>query len=61
MNVCMLVCVCLCPRLLITSDVMWCDIDLSHIIGQISSVFYMAGVVGIVSGRDISIHMHRGN
>ena len=39
-NVCMLVCVCVCvfacvcppPRLLITSDVMWCDIDLIRLV-----------------------------
>ena len=56
------VCVFVCPppRLLITSGVMWCDIDpydwLNNFYG-----FYMAAVVGIVSGRDVSIHTRRGN
>ena len=46
---CVFVCVCVsAPRLLITSGVMWYDID-------------MAAVVGIVNGHGISIHMCRGN
>ena len=60
-NVCMRVCVCLrvCPhpRLLITSDVMWRDMDSSNKFYD----FYMAAVVDIDSGRDVSIYTRRGN
>ena len=49
--------VCPSPRLLITSGVMWCDIDwLNKLYG-----FYMAAVVGISSGHDVSIYTRRGN
>ena len=58
-NVCMLVCVyvfaCVCPppRLFITSTPHdW----LNKFYG-----FYMVAVVGIVSGHDLSMHMHCGN
>ena len=47
-------CVCVsvsAPKLLITSGVMWCDID----------SIQLAAVVGIVSGRDVSIHTRHGN
>ena len=59
-NVCMRVCLCVCPppRLLITSGVMWCDIDPYD---WLNIWFYMAAVVGIVSGHDLSIHTHREN
>ena len=66
-NACMHVCVCVCvsacvcvsppPRLLITSGMMWCDIDPYDWLNKFYG-FYMAAVVGIVSGRDVSIHMH---
>ena len=48
-------CVCLPPRLLITSGVMWCDIDLYDWLNKIYG-FCMAAVVGIVSGRGLSFH-----
>ena len=54
-DVCMHVCLCVCPPpgLLITSSVMWCDMDpLNKFYG-----FCMAAVVGIVSGCGFSIHM----
>ena len=55
MRVC--VCVCLPPRLLITSDVIQTQCNcLNKFYG-----FYMAVVVGIVSGRGISIHVCRGD
>ena len=63
---CLFVCVCVCvcarppPKLSITSGVMWCDIDpydwLNNFYG-----FYMAAVVGIGSGRDVSMYTRRGN
>ena len=58
-NVCMRVCVwvCLPQRLRITSGMMWCDIV--HILYDWSNKFYgfyMAAVVDIVSGHDVSIH-----
>ena len=55
--VCVYVCVCSPPRLLITSGVMWCNIDWSNKYYG----FYMASLVGIISGRGISIHMCCGN
>ena len=55
--VCVCVCVCVPPRLLLTSGVMWCNIDwLNKFYG-----FYMAALVGIISGRGISIHICCGN
>ena len=53
-------CVCPPPRLVITSGVMWCEIDPYDWLNKFYG-FYMAAVVGIVSGRDVSIHTHRGN
>ena len=52
--------VCPPPRLLITSGVMWRDIDPYDWLNKFYG-FYMAAVVGIVSGRDVSIHTCRGN
>ena len=52
--------VCLPPRLLLTSGMMWCDIDPYNWLNNFCG-FYMAVVVGIVSGRDLSIHTRRGN
>ena len=49
MCVCVYVCVCLPPRLLITSG------------SNMFYGFYMADVVGIVSKHAVSIHMHCGN
>ena len=54
----MCVCVCVCvsaPRLLITSGVMWCDIDPYDWLNKFYGL-YMAAVVGVDSGRDVSIH-----
>ena len=61
-NVCMHVCLRVCPplRLLITSGVIWCDIDPYDWLTKFYG-FYMAAVVSIVSGHDVSIHTHRGN
>ena len=65
MHLCLRVCVCVfvCPppRLLITSDVMWCDIDPYDWLNK-SYGFYMAAVVGIDSGSsDVSIYTRSGN
>ena len=46
--------------LLITSDVMWCDITLYDWFKKFYG-FYMAAVFGIASGRDVSIHTRCGN
>ena len=59
-NVGMHVFVCPPPRLLITSGVMWCDIDPYDWLNKFYG-FYMAAVVGIISGCDVSIHTHRGD
>ena len=56
--VCVLACVCPPPRLLVTSGMMWCDIDPYDWLNKFYG-FYMVAVVSIVSGRDVSIHMHR--
>ena len=55
-NVCMRMCLRVCPppRLSITSGVMWCDMDPYDWLNKFHG-FYMAVVVGIVSGRDVSI------
>ena len=67
MCVCVLcVCVCVClhvcplPRLLITSGMKWYDIDPYDWLNKFYG-FYMAAVVGIGSGYDISIYRRRGN
>ena len=58
---CLYACVFVCPppRLLITSGVMWCNIDPYHWLTKFYG-FYMAAVVGIDSGRDVSIYTRRG-
>ena len=60
-------CVCVCvfvlcppPRLLITSGVIWCDID-SYDWSNKFYGFCMTAVVNIDSGRDVSIYMRHGN
>ena len=58
--VCVRACVCPPPRLLITSGVMWCDIDPYDWLNKFYG-FYMAAVVGIGSGRDVSIYTRHGN
>ena len=62
MCVCVCVCVfaCLPPRLLKTTGVIWCDIDPYDWSNRFYG-FYMAAVVGIVSGRGMSIHTCFGN
>ena len=45
-------CVCPCPRVLIISGVIWCDID-PIIIGFCG--FYIAAAVGIISGHGLNI------
>ena len=53
----MRVCVCVSAPDAINNGVMWSDIDvLNKFYG-----FYMAAVVGIVSGHGVSIHTRRGN
>ena len=61
-NVCICVCVCVCPplRLLITSGMVWCEIDPYDWLNKFYG-FCMAAAVGIVSGRDVSIHTRCGN
>ena len=58
---CLHVCVCVCLplRLLITSGMMWHDIDPMWLVKKFYG-FYMAVVVDIISGHDISIHTRRG-
>ena len=46
------------PRLLITSGVMWCNLDPMRLVKQVLSC-YMATVVIIVNGRGIGIGMRR--
>ena len=58
----MCVCVCVCPppRLLITSDVMWRDMDPMRLVKQVLQL-YMATVVVIINGRVLGIgtrHTH---
>ena len=56
-------CVCVCvsaPRLLITSGVIWCDIDPYDWLNKLYG-FYMAAVVNVGSGCDVSIHIRREN
>ena len=60
MHVCLHVCVST-PRLLITSGVMWCDIDSIYDWLNKFYSYYIAAVVGIVSRCDISIHTRHGN
>ena len=48
------------PRLLITSGMMWCDIDPYDWLNKFYG-FYMATVVGIISGNDVGMHTRCGN
>ena len=52
MHACVDVCVCLPPRLLLTSVMMWRDY-----VYKLYSI-YIASVVGMVSGRGLSIDAH---
>ena len=60
MCVCLFVCVCLPPRLSITSGVIWYNIDAYDRLNKFYG-FYVAAVVGIGSGRDVSMYKRRGN
>ena len=60
--VCLYVCVCMCmpQRLLITSGVMWRDMDPMRLVKQVLQL-YMATVVVIINGRGLGIdtrHTH---
>ena len=55
------VCVCPHPRLLLTSGVMWCDMDLSYYWLNKFYSCYMATIAIIVDGRSLGIDMHHGN
>ena len=57
MGVCVCVCVYLCPRLLITSGVIWTSYDWLH---KFYSC-YMATVVIVINGCGLGIGMHRGH
>ena len=60
MCVCLCVCVCPPPRLLITSGVMWRDVDPMRLVKQVLHVqLYMATVVAIVNGRVLGINTRR--
>ena len=56
--VCVCVCVCMCvcppPRLLITSNVMWHDMDPIRLLNKFYNC-YMATIVVIVNGHGLSI------
>ena len=54
------VCVCLYPRLLITSGVMWHDMDLIRLVNKFYSC-YMPTVVIIVNGHGLGINTRCGN
>ena len=58
MCVCLRVCVCPPPRVLITSGVMWCDMDPYDWLNKFYSC-YIATVVIIVNGRGLGIGMRR--
>ena len=55
---CLHVCVCPPPRLIITSGVMWCDMDPYDWLNKFYSC-YMAAVVVIVNGRGLGIDTRR--
>ena len=56
--VCVFVCVCMCvcppPRLLITSGVMWCDMDPIRFLNKFYNC-YMATIVVVVNGHGLGI------
>ena len=58
MCLCMCLCVCPPPRLLITSGVIWSDMDPMRLVKQVLQP-YMATVVVIVDGRILGIGTRR--
>ena len=64
MRACVCVCVCVCvflhPRLLITSGMMWRDMDLIRLVKQFHSC-YKVTVAIIINGCGLGIDTHRGN
>ena len=64
-HVCECVCVCVCPhpRLLITSGVMWCDMDLMWLVKKIKklNMCYLVTVAIIINERGLGIDAHHGN
>ena len=58
---CLRVCVCVCvcvsphPRLLITSDVMWHDIDSIRLVKKVLQLLYGNYIVVMVNGHGLSI------
>ena len=66
MNACMRMCVCVFVYVSAPGAInnLWRDVVRyrSHMIGSNQFYgFYMAAIVNIISGRDLSIHKHRGN
>ena len=59
MCVCVCVCVCVSLRLLITRDVIWCDIDPYNWLNKLYG-FYRAVAITIISEHGLSIHMYHG-
>ena len=59
-SVCVYLFVCPSPRLLITSGMMWGDMDLIRLVKQVLQLLdYMATVVIIVNGRSLGIGTRR--
>ena len=55
-RVCVCVCMCPPPRLVITSGVMWHDMDPMRLAKQVLQLFsYMTSVIVIVNGPDLGI------
>ena len=61
-SICLVLCVsvCLPPRLVITSGVMWCDMDPYDWLNKFCS-FFMAAIVGIISRHGLTIKAHHRN
>ena len=59
-SVCVCVCLCVCPppRLLITSGVMWHDMDLIQLVKQVLQLLY-GNLVVIVNGHGLGIGTRR--
>ena len=62
MSVCVHVCVCLPPKLLITSGVIWHDMNPYDLLNKLYSCYnIMVTVVSIINGNGFGIDPHRGN